>query len=124
MTPQEVLAKAAEVMAERGKSNGCYESNGEHAATFGEKGSVCAYGAMTLAATDMRTSEFSELGMKFGGSVDWFERKELVNQAAALLARRVTNPHADLTSFSTVTRFSDNSSAEDVILAMKRAAHE
>lgn len=118
MTPQEVLAKAAETMAERGKATGTYESQ-EDDDYFGAKGAVCAFGAMSLAATDMQMSAFSELGL-WGRT---FEAKELVNQAAVLLARHVHTPGGYFEPFSKVTWFNDHSSGEDVILAMKRAAH-
>lgn len=114
MTPQEILAKAAEVMAERGKATGTYESekDDDH---FGMKGSVCAYGAMTLTVTEGETSAYSDLDYTS-------DLRGLVNQAAALLAQRVSSALDD--PFRIVTHFNDGSPAEDVILTMKRAAHE
>lgn len=121
MTPQEVLAKAAEAMSQRGKATGTYESSKDDP-HFGVKGSVCAFGAMSLAATNMQSSCFAELGMYGNGAAH--TAKGLVNQAAELLARHIDTPGGYLEPFSKITHFNDHSSAEDVILAMKRAAHE
>lgn len=122
MTPQEVLAKAAEAMSQRGKATGTYESTKDDP-HFGVKGSVCAFGAMSLAATNMQSSCFAELGMYGNGEA--VTAKGLVNQAAELLARHIEGHNGFLLEpFAKITHFNDHSSAEDVILAMKRAAHE
>lgn len=118
MTPKEVLLKAAEVMAERGQHKGKYYNS--------ETGSVCAYGAMSLAATEGRTAEY----MSFTFHDEFTqETKILVDQAATLLAETLPLPgiqHEFLTEFDIVTKYNDRDdvSTEDMVLAMKRVGGE
>lgn len=112
MTPQELLLKAAEEMGRRGKYEGGYEDR--------ETGRVCAYGAMTAAATNGDTANYT--------MVEEWEQQELIDGAAVLLARSITRSPFHLgpsETFQKVTMFNDdkNTSTEDVVLAMKEAAH-
>lgn len=118
MTPKEVLLKAAEFMAERGQHKGTYYDL--------KTGSVCAYGAMALAATEGKTAEYT--------SFAWHEEfnqqtKALVDQAATLLAETLPVSgirHEFLTEFDIVTKYNDREdvSTEDMVLAMKRVGGE
>lgn len=118
MTPEEVLTKAAEFMAERGRARGAYEvcSTAQAQDQKGKMGSVCAYGAMSLAATDGRTATYSDLAPEALG---------LIRQAAKLLAGEVYGVPYGTDPFFAITHFNDDeeTAAEDVILAMKRAGH-
>ena len=111
MTPEDVLTKAAETITRRGKATGHYEDPVTR--------EVCAYGAMTLAATEGKTSCYSEF--------DFFLTPRpalLVQQAAELLAKAVPSEFVD-EPFAVITWYNDQESttAEDIALAMKKAAH-
>lgn len=106
LTPKEVLAKAADIMSERGMSKGSYEDLETH--------QVCAYGAMTLAITDGRESNAGCL-----------EGDRLLEPAARLLAYQINPEQRGFTgAFTTITSYNDaaKTSAEDMILNFKRAA--
>lgn len=110
MTPEELLLKAADEIATRGHAKRSYRNS--------DTGGVCAYGAMTLAATGGRYWNYPDT---YGDS----PVKALIGQAAELLARQTGFEHlADATGFDMVTYFNDadDTTGEDVILAMKRAA--
>lgn len=112
MTPQELLLKAAE---EIGRT-GLFKKNYSEPDVSEQIAPVCAYGAMTRAATNGAITAYPLMPQ---------EDADLVDQAAALLAKHVGPQPYDtiLTDYSTVTRFNDNdkTTGEDVILAMKKA---
>ncbi|MFD4474637.1 hypothetical protein ACFWPU_00770 [Streptomyces sp. NPDC058471] len=115
MTPQEVLNTAADIIAARGHGKQHYED----AVT----GNVCAYGAMTAAATDGtdgRTADYSVMNV-YGTP----RAKRLVDQAARLLATHLRGPldgYAD--EFDIVTHFNDADTTDGptLIRHMKEAA--
>jgi hypothetical protein len=111
MTPEELLLKAADEIARTGHCKGMYYTGGDE-----RTAAVCAYGAMARAASDGRTADYF-------GELDGPGRA-LVRDAAALLASEIYPFVSD--PFHIITRFNDEDSTtgEDVILAMKRAAHE
>lgn len=109
MTPQELLLKAADEIARRGHAKGRFEHQKTRA--------VCAYGAMTAAATDGETANYANFDARGG------ELSALVGQAAQLLARSMDNPWNSY-AYHLITGFNDDpkTTGEDVILAMKKAA--
>jgi hypothetical protein len=105
-TPKEVLRKAADIMAVRGKATGRYEDPKTHA--------VCAYGAMALAATDGRHSCLTDANT---------HAYALIGQAARVLAETSLGLELGTDPFFSITGYNDadTTSAEDMILALKRA---
>lgn len=116
MTPQELLAKAADEIARTGHHKDSYSKMGVAESVA----PVCAYGAMTRAATDGMTTSYPELACHS----ELFKSHALIDQAAELLAEEVDPGHEWATPFSAITRFNDDgrTTGEDVILAMKKAA--
>jgi hypothetical protein len=116
MTPEEILAKAAEDQAEHGHHKGSFYSS-----RFGqswETAPACAYGSMARVArlTDGR------------GMVDGVD-DPVISKAAAKLADAI-RPHVpvDLSradTYTVITSYNDSHSitAEDMILRFKEAAH-
>lgn len=114
MTPQELLNKAADVIARDGHGKKYYQDT--------VTGNVCAYGAMTLAATDGLTADygFALHRMEVSGMV-----RALIDQAAALLANRVgTVIPMERTEFDVVVEFNDAPATDGpaMIRKMKEAA--
>lgn len=113
-SPEWILIKASEIMSERGKATGMYEDS--------QTREVCAYGALTLAFSEGRKSDYSEL-VGCGG-----EHLHIARQAGVLLAKVINPEHYGVYDpFSIITAFNDDpaTTAEDVTLALKRAAaHE
>lgn len=114
MTPQELLAKAADEIARTGHCKASYSEPGidERVAP------VCAYGAMARAVSDGKTTCYADLGSH---AKTWSQYR-LIEHAAELLAAEIGN---ELDSpFGAITRFNDDdrTTGEDVILAMKTAA--
>jgi hypothetical protein len=130
MNPQELLIKAAETMSERGKATGAFVIPEGHSNTrwAGEAGSVCAYGAMTLAATGGRHCRYANLVDSYDetGTFIRNEVRLLIDQAASLLARqlRIDGMAGDSDDFHAIITANDNpkTTGEDMILSMKRAA--
>lgn len=111
MTPQELLTKAAEDVATHGHWKGTFSQSG----VPDNIAPACIYGALTRAATGTTTCyDTADL-------VVWTVNP-LIQQAADLLAKSIGR---DRDTWYTVTQFNDadSTTAEDVILAMKRAAH-
>jgi len=122
MSPEELLAKAADEMSRTGQHKGTYYNSGK--AMQQSQAPVCAYGAMARAATDGKWADYAQLGA--GLAPGSLEAYALVNQAARLLAKTI---NADLMAaiedpFGIVTRHNDDlrTSQEDMILAFKKAA--
>lgn len=106
MTPEEALTKAAGIVAERG-----YTKDGRFMA---DDGRVCAMGALALV-----TGCGQQVDHYPGMSIDWGKADSLIQQAGDLLAKGL-----DLEDCMSIPQWNDNvASAEDVILAMKRAGH-
>jgi hypothetical protein len=125
MTPEELLLKAAEDQAERGHHKGTYYKGdvGDPAGQDREA-PACAYGSLTRAATNGEMADYSHLAASFARR----EAAVLIGQAARLLADSLVRDRQSLNTFDpfdVITRFNDHRSttAEDVILAFKRAAH-
>jgi hypothetical protein len=121
MTPQELLAKAADDIAEHGHNKGTYHD--PDAGLPQSTAPACAYGALTRAATGGRTTDYAWIGV----TVKTWETKGLIDQAAELLARVVVRRGGiDYgNDFGTIALYNDRDdvTGEDVILAMKDAAH-
>lgn len=115
MNPKELLAKAAETMSKAGMAKKSYCQDAL------PNSPVCAYGALTRAATCGRTADYSEIG--FHATTEHIKR--LIDQAAELLAREI-NGSTSPDEFATITNFNDRESttAEDMVLHMKRAAND
>lgn len=116
MTPEELLLAAADDIAAHGHCKNTYSPPGED----GRAGPVCAYGAMTRVATDGQTTDYASLHLN---DEWWRTKRPLIDQAAALLAQHI-GPTAAGYPFGAITRFNDaaRTTAEDVILMMKKAA--
>lgn len=113
MTPRELLLKAADCIAERGHWKGSYSKPGVPMSV----GAVCAYGAMSWVATEGNTVAYSD-------SCTWSEDAEkVIDQAARMLHKQIPRSLYE-NPFNAITYYNDreDTSAEDVILAMKRAA--
>lgn len=108
MTPEEALTKAAGIISERGHTKDGVFMNVD--------GNVCAIGALALATNcGMQVDHYP------GMSIDWGGDESLLMRAGGLLARHLDLRDHDALS---VPEWNDNeASAEDVILAMKRAGH-
>jgi hypothetical protein len=115
MTPEEILAKAAEDQAEHGHHKGSFYSS-----RFGqswETAPACAYGSMA------RVSGIARDGVVFDTTGPTIDR------AAAKLADTI-RPHVpvDLSradAYTVITSYNDSSStsAEDMVLRFKEAAN-
>jgi hypothetical protein len=111
MTPEELLLKAADDIAQQGHHKETFYKNCPY------KGPACAYGAMFRAAGMSKRMMDGTL-------------REPVRSAAVKLAEQIkaANPLFALSGgdeWDVVTSFNDhdNTTGEDVILAMKEAAH-
>lgn len=113
MTPQELLNKAADEMARTGKFEGTYYNPFKNVA----EAEVCAYGAMTRAATG-NTADYSVLAWEDTDSYN------LIIQAAGLLARSINPGVSSMTGdqFKTVIKYNDGSDQNAVVQKMKEAA--
>lgn len=109
MTPEEALTKAAGIISERG-----HTKDGRF---MTDDGKVCAIGALALAANCGQQVDHYP-----GMSIDWgLNNNSLLMRAGAMLAKHLDLQDHDALS---VPQWNDNeASAEDVILAMKRAGH-
>lgn len=108
MTPEEALTKAAGIVSECG-----HTKDGRFTA---KDGGVCAIGALALA-----TGCGKQVDHYPGMDIDWGNDDSLMMQAGTLLAKHLDLRDHDALS---IPEWNDNeASAEDVILAMKRAGH-
>lgn len=111
MTPEEVLALAAEDMATHGMTKRYYYGEGreDDDRTIAP---ACAYGSIhrTLAQRGLVDSEIVD------------PTDPLILQAAHLLAQTIRRP-GNIFQVITAYNDADTTTAEDMILTMKRAAH-
>jgi hypothetical protein len=120
MTPEETLLKAAEDIGEHGHNKQTYFGGNGH----WSQGPACAFGAIA------RTQP--ERYMRAIGNGGFVLNEEVEKSAAAkLLAEQIRRDYPDLipnndgADFLAVIQYNDHpsTSAEDVILTMKKAAH-
>lgn len=118
MTPEEILAKAADDLAKYGHHKGNFYSTKEPCDTA----PACAYGAMA------RVAGMTSLGVTFYG-----DGALVLAEAARRLAGQIRKQLPDNSiwkkwgdEFTVITGFNDyaRTTAEDVILAMKEAAND
>lgn len=114
MKPRELLRKAADEIARTGHWKEKYSQPG----TPEQVAPVCAYGALTRAATGGKTTVY--------GRDEHLETWHLIDLAADLLAETIEGGTRgeESPSFGIITHFNDDPSTtgEDVILMMKKAA--
>lgn len=120
MTPEEILLKAANDLAENGHCKGSfYASRVSHDGW--RKAPACAYGA--LARVTELTSD--------NGIVGVIEDSRLIGPAAERLAKQIRKLFPDNSiwqtsdAYTVITTYNDNetTTAEDMILRFKEAAH-
>lgn len=119
MTPEELLIKAAEDIATHGHWKQGYSDPMEPETTA----PACAFGSLTRAATGYTTA-YANLDVG-SGLDEGVGIKGLIEQAALLLSTQVPNRLELFEPFNVITEYNDleSTTGEDMILAMKRAAH-
>lgn len=108
MTPEDILSKAADIIATEGHTKGGRYHDPE-------TGTYCALGAMGKASGLLLPEPQEALG----GYMHGFYNDDTCIEAAQRFAKA-----AGLDNFYEIPEWNDEASAEDVILAMKRAAGE
>lgn len=125
MTPEEVLAKAAEDMSEKGMTKGHFYEQGVPGEGWREA-PACAYGSMARA-----------MGVTSAGGVVEPGTLDDLDPASEKLAAAIVRLHPDHPviaslrathcddAYDIVTRYNDHegTTKEDMVLAMKEAAH-
>lgn len=121
MTPEEILARAAEDIAQHGHAKEqFYEANPTKEGAW-QTAPACAYGALSRVAG---TTSGNGTAMVYDGRHSYPELHAAADKLAAQI--RASRPEfADADTYYTITHFNDDdrTTGEDVILAMKDAAH-